>query len=494
MIRTHLFTSAYNVLDTIRREELTKCERKNTNVFDTINCIAEKDHRTTYQDLFDFINQKTQPNDINIVANSDIYFDDTIKNCDKITKDECYALTRYNIIKGEAIFEDTPGSQDCWIFKGKIKKGNFDIPMGIPGCDNRIAHELKEAGYRVYNPSKIIKSYHIHNTPKSYTNKTERIPPPYYLVPIIGMPKKVFHISLGTHQKAQIKAIESMGNYESIDWTLKQDNIPELQKDILSAVKRYEPESIFMQIQRDGIVTADMVKQWSEAGIKVINWTGDVRSPLPKWYIEVGRECHMSLFTNEPDIYTMRQEGCNADYMNIGYDEMVYFPRGETTDCPEVIFMGNNYSHFPLSAERKQMVKLLKQTLGNKFGLYGSGWGGMEDGNFNGDEVQEARIIRSAKIAINLSHFNYSRYSSDRIQRILGCGTMCITHHFKGLEIDYKNNIHLKTYKNIYELSLLCKHYLKEDDERNQLALNGWRLAYSSQTWAHRIKELSKWI
>ncbi len=190
----------------------------------------------------------------------------------------------------------------------------------------------------------------------------------------------------------------------------------------------------------------------------------------------------------------MRLEGCKADFMNIGYDERVYYPYGEKIDCPPIVFLGNNYKHFPLSAERVRTVKLLKEKLGDLFGLYGTGWGGLEDGNFNSDELHEAKILRSCKIAINLSHFNYERYSSDRLQRILGSGAMCISHSFKGLGIDYKSNIHLKTYTNFNELPDICRRYLKEEDERKQLALNGWRLAHTTQTWAHRIKELGKWL
>lgn len=488
---TNIFISQYGEKNPKRRDELVECYQKNLHIASEIYGITDNHSRTTYQDLFNKINEVTRPDDINIVANSDIYFDETINNCSKITQDECYALTRYNVLKKEIVFEDTPGSQDCWIFRGKIKEGNFDIPMGIPGCDNRIAHELREAGYKVYNPSKVIKSYHLHNTPKSYDDNTQRIEPPYYLVPIIDMPKKVFHISLGTHQKAQIKALQSMGDYEYIDWTLLQDDIPKLQAEVMSALQRYQPEAVFMQIQREGIITPEMVK---EMDCKVINWTGDVRAPLPKWYIEVGRECHMSLFTNEPDIDQMIKEGCSADFMNIGYDERVYYPYGEKIDCPEVVFLGNNYNHFPLSRERSQLIKVMRNQFGDNFGLYGSGWGGLENGNFNGDEIEEAKIIRSAKIAINLSHFNYGRYSSDRLQRILGCGTMCISHNFKGLSKDYQNNVHLKAYNNVHEVPRMVRYYLKETEERKQIALNGWRLAYNSQTWAHRIKELSKWV
>jgi len=483
-----LFTVYYKETEVIRLQELELCRTLNMERFGSGYTLHHESegHRTTYQELFDKINDTTKEGDINIIANSDIYFDDTISMIESIGEGECYALTRYNVQR-KNVFEDTPGSQDVWIFRGKIKDGCFDVPMGVPGCDNRIAYELNSAGYKLYNPSLAIKCYHLHNSPKSYTNNTKRVERPYMLIPIISMPKRIFHISLGIHQRAQIKALEGIGAYESIDWTRAKESISE-------RIDVFNPEIIFMQLQREGIVTPEMAKKWSDRGIKVINWTGDVRAPLPMWYLEVGKECHISLFTNQPDINKMRLMGCRADFLNIGYDQRVYYPYGKKIDCPDIVFLGNNYNHFPLSEERKQMVTMLRDKFGDSFGLYGTGWGGLEDGDYNGDEMQEAMILRSCKIAINLSHFNYRRYSSDRMQRILGCGAMCITHNFKGLNIDYKDNVHLKTYNSIHELFDLCRYYLLNDEERKQIALNGWRLAYNTQTWVHRIKEMRKWL
>jgi len=494
----NLIISAYDEKDKARCKELTECVNRNLANTDLKTFIHPegKGPRTTYQTMFDEINKVTGPDDVNIIANSDIYFDETIELAEHISHGECYALTRWNVGKGkELTFEDTPGSQDVWIFRGPIKEMNADIEMGVPGCDNRIAYEIEQAGYRVFNPSRAIITHHLHKGSKSYTNKTKRIEPPYSMVPIIGMPKRIFHISLGTHQKAQIKALSGLGNYENFDWTATRRDEP-FQYLLMRAIKKFNPELIWMQIQRPGIVTPEMVRTWREAGATVINWTGDVRQPLPPWYVNVGRECSMSLFTNDTDIRLMREHGCKADYLQIGYDEKVYFPAGEKSDCPEIVFFGNSYggNHFPLSEMRRRMVKQLKSVYGDNFGLYGNGWKGLEDGNYNGDEVMEAKILRGCKIAINLSHFNRGRYTSDRMFRILGCGTMCISHAYVGMEQEFKNNVHLQSFQELKHLVPLINRYLARDRERKQIGINGYNLVKSRDTWAHRIKELEQWI
>ena len=52
--------------------------------------------------------------------------------------------------------------------------------MGIRGCDNRLAYEIKEAGYKILNPSKSIVTVHIHSSNKGNLNPNqETIPEPY---------------------------------------------------------------------------------------------------------------------------------------------------------------------------------------------------------------------------------------------------------------------------------------------------------------------------
>lgn len=149
--------------------------------------------RPTYKDYFNTVNKLTTPNDINCIANSDIYFDEEgIKLIERhIQINECYALSRWDVL-GEGVVKlfDRPDSQDVWLFKGKIKdvpNSNFTQARG--GCDNSIAHWLWKAGYSVVNPSKDIRTYHLHNSGiRNYTSK-DRVLPPYKLIQPHTLPK-----------------------------------------------------------------------------------------------------------------------------------------------------------------------------------------------------------------------------------------------------------------------------------------------------------------
>jgi hypothetical protein len=125
-----------------------------------------------------------------IVCNSDIYIssDSINKMYCRVNKKTCLALSRWNAFVTENLTIDYElfnrrDSQDTWVFFNSIKKGRYRIPIGIQGCDNRIAKELTRAGYDVKNPSLTIVTNHLHlSEVRTYTDSSKRIKGPYFLV------------------------------------------------------------------------------------------------------------------------------------------------------------------------------------------------------------------------------------------------------------------------------------------------------------------------
>lgn len=144
-------------------------------------CVRQ---RQTYNDLIRILNKTSS--DVKIIANADIFFTDPdlLNIVASLREDQCYALSRWDLFKnGNVHLHAHPDSQDAWVFRGDIRGINGNIQFGIPGCDNRIAYEIASAGYRVLNPCKTIRSFHVHNSKKrTYNDDTKRIEPPYKLV------------------------------------------------------------------------------------------------------------------------------------------------------------------------------------------------------------------------------------------------------------------------------------------------------------------------
>lgn len=181
----NLFVAVYNEKHRTRKKELEYCLHQN-NINESIDrifillepetnhlnvtekeTIIEINKRASYLDFFRIINSVTDQHDLNIIVNSDIYFQaediDRIKTT--LTPQKCYALARYDIHWNKKIrFINRSDAQDSWCFIGPVRheKIECDFLLGKPGCDNRIAHELTKGGYDVTNPSFTIKSYHYH--------------------------------------------------------------------------------------------------------------------------------------------------------------------------------------------------------------------------------------------------------------------------------------------------------------------------------------------
>ena len=182
--RINLFVQVYQSNNIERQKELDTCleinKSLNVNGVPYFNIIQIND-RLTFKQMFEMTKQ--YPNDINIIANSDIYFDETILHVRWLKKRECFALSRWDYNEGKAILFNRRDSQDAWCFNGPVPEDIGDYFLGIPGCDNKIAYELMNHGYSILNPSKSIHAIHLHNTEfRTYNAKTERVPEPYHFI------------------------------------------------------------------------------------------------------------------------------------------------------------------------------------------------------------------------------------------------------------------------------------------------------------------------
>lgn len=204
-MKVNLFVAVYSESHRGRKNELEFCLNKNISnlSIDRVYILLEPgaehvntsskeivintDTRVTYKYFFQTINSVTEPDDINIIVNSDIYFEavDIEKIKISLTPQKCFALARYDIDRDlRPTFVNRSDSQDSWCFCGPVRHDQFecDFRLGKPGCDNRIAHELKNAGYDISNPSKNIRSFHLHTTQvRTYERTPEHVVPPPYL-------------------------------------------------------------------------------------------------------------------------------------------------------------------------------------------------------------------------------------------------------------------------------------------------------------------------
>jgi hypothetical protein len=158
--------------------------------------------RPSYSDFLGWANRPgLQADDVTILANSDIYFDESISALGiALRPGQCAALARWNVQSGsEPILNDRNDSQDAWVFKGPIREIRGDYCVGVPRCDNRFLYELKQAGYEIINPAFSIRAYHLHAGQRGEyqtENQQHFVDPPYaYLWPhnLWSLPRTLVH-------------------------------------------------------------------------------------------------------------------------------------------------------------------------------------------------------------------------------------------------------------------------------------------------------------
>ena len=213
--KLHLFVQYYHTHDCTRQAELDFCLLINVQhaPFDKIfvlsdqndvlpeqvarnakMCVVPVKSRPTFDDVISVVNQNTDENSVNVICNSDICFDSSVDQIRWLRNDEALNISRWDVTRGvQALTFDTlrtccrayhsNDSFDVWAVRGAYRKpviGQALFAFGIPGCDNRFAWILQQAGYKVHNPCKSIYCYHVHTSNiRSYTFQTARVPGPY---------------------------------------------------------------------------------------------------------------------------------------------------------------------------------------------------------------------------------------------------------------------------------------------------------------------------
>ena len=159
-------------------------------------------YRMQYSDVIRYVDTLTFKGYV-IIANSDIFFDDSIFNILKSNmnvKPLVMAQLRYEYdgtATGIKIFGPRPDSQDSWIYH---KKWNnllykyvkvFNFALGKPGCDNHITYLFKICGFELVNDPQLVHTLHYHKTQIRDYTKADLIKPPYIFVFPAGIPTNV---------------------------------------------------------------------------------------------------------------------------------------------------------------------------------------------------------------------------------------------------------------------------------------------------------------
>lgn len=145
--------------------------------------LLEKNHAPTFDELFALANAVCDRDDVALIANSDVWFDDTAALIESIRPNQFFALLRWE--EDGKLFstpngQPRPDSQDAWIFRAPIRPVGAPFGLGLPRNDNALAYRLWKLGFDLRNPAKTIRIHHLHaSAVRSYGSTKFCIPPPW---------------------------------------------------------------------------------------------------------------------------------------------------------------------------------------------------------------------------------------------------------------------------------------------------------------------------
>lgn len=140
--------------------------------------VERVETRATYLDWFT-VSEKFKLTGAVILANSDIYFDETVEFVHEAIASplSLMALSRWEVIDGSFELHANPQwSQDCWAYRPVLGisqeiKNRLGFPLGVPRCDSKLSYVFATHGWCVKNPCNFIKSFHLHETDQRHYDK-----------------------------------------------------------------------------------------------------------------------------------------------------------------------------------------------------------------------------------------------------------------------------------------------------------------------------------
>lgn len=286
------------------------------------------------------------------------------------------------------------------------------------------------------------------------------------------------------------KAFEK--HFESVDtiwWERYRDSLPQLNESVIQHLDSGMYDAVFMQIQQHGIISPETLAPFADK-LPIFNWTGDVRENIDN-YLSI-KDSVITLFSNTTDVEKMIQSGGRADFLQVGYDWNYYHELNKHR-LNTITFIGNHYHYhdFHNKDYRNDVVKELFTHFPENTKVYGTGWSHLPAFRIRptSSKIEEADVYNQSLLALNMPHFNYDNYYSDRLLRAMACGCCVLSQYYEGYEKEFTDKENIVIWRNIDELKEQVYYYIRNREEALQIGKNAAKYVLENCNWEKRVEE-----
>jgi spore maturation protein CgeB len=240
-------------------------------------------------------------------------------------------------------------------------------------------------------------------------------------------------------------------------------------------IKSYQPDIVLLSFAR-GIDSQllEMIKKQVPNTI-IVGLDGDPWPKLQRGRIQAAQRTDVLFATNDGQwLQDYRDEGvkrCHFIANSCDPDIERRYEVGEEFKS-DILWIGGLAHGADMRYElRKNVIEALaKRDDSRIFGCCGRGNIGGMDCIYN---------MSGAKIGVSINAYEGIRLChSDRLIRLLSCGSFVLSNRFEDCELLYKDGVHLKYFETVEEFFELADYYLKHEEERKKIADAG-------MNWVH---------
>jgi len=253
-----------------------------------------------------------------------------------------------------------------------------------------------------------------------------------------------------------------------------------MNKEILQLVKSENQDYVFYITYRDELFQ-ETLRKLNQKGHEVVGWFSDDHWRFDNYSKFVARNLFCSITTDNEAFTKYKSNNLNVIKSQWAANTKYYHPMPSTKKY-DVTFVGQKYR------PRGEIIEYLRRNF-IPIEAFGKGWG-----NYVPFE-EIISIFSNSKINLNIS----ASSSDVKIKQIKGrvfeipmCGGFLLTDYVDKLENYFDIGKEIVCYEDKRDLANKITYYLKNEKEREKIAMNGYHASLERHSWYSRFRDIFK--
>lgn len=282
-------------------------------------------------------------------------------------------------------------------------------------------------------------------------------------------------------------AFEELGHNVVVNYDPKEMPITQIVEQAMNVINKIKIDLVFMSRTPQLVTVLRAIKtRFGNKAPLVTFWNVDAEDNINRW-----RQLYPLM--HESDFWFTKARGSIQAYKNAELGDVHWLPQGidnNTHNTPfaetlaqqrwehDVSFLGAMDEWHEDTCDRTNVITAIIN-------------GGFDLNTKPAYGEKASEVYYRTKINIGSNHFpKVSHAMSVRDFKVMGAGGFLLTNYVKDMEEFFIPGVDLATYRTPAECVSQTKYYLEHEEERMEIALNGYEKVHANHTYAHRMQKV----